>query len=216
MASPPPAPDRPTSAHEALRRATRDSHQRVETSDFGRDLSRGRLGPGPYACWLACLRHLHGAVEGRLAASDDPRVVRVREVVAPRVPGLDADLAALAALAGPLDLGPAERAWLALDRAALAALDGPALLGALYTLEGSALGGQAILPQLRAAGAVPEQALGYYAGQGLATRAHFARLTGRLDEVLTAPDDLEAAGLGARWLFDLVGALFASLGASSR
>lgn len=196
----------------SLRHASSTCHRELEESVFARALGRGLLRPDQYACLLAAMRPFHALVEQQIAASDDPRVATVRGVVEPRAPRLSADLDALARERGPLDLDAAARAWESVA-GAMPALDGAFLLGALYTLEGSALGGQVILPRLRASLGVSDEALGYYIGHGADTRRRFGELAARLEQALAEPAAIEEAGRGARWAFATVHALFDELAA---
>ena len=170
--------------HERLRAATAAAHAALE-----RDLdwaSRVATLSG-YRDLLARLRGLHAVYEPAigLALADEDFFGPRR-----RLAKLDADLARL---------GLAPGAVAALPIPAQVALSPRNALGALYVLEGSTLGGQAILRDVeRRLGLGPGPGTLYYRGHGPATSAMWRALLARLDGLSGDPaaeDEVAAAGV---------------------
>ncbi len=128
-----------------LRDGTRDSHERMEAAPALACLMSPALTASSYVFALQALQALHAGVAARFAM-----LPHARPICAP-------DDSALRLLAQDLAwFGAGPRRCLALDGAVT---DGPTGLGALYVVEGSALGARVI-------GRAVSQSLGVGAGRG--------------------------------------------------
>ncbi len=168
---------------ERLREQTRAQHERLENTAFFAALEAGTLSLASYVGWLRVLHTLHETLEGELSRSDDPTVCAVWREDERRAPFLEQDLAFFA----PQELPEAQRAQL--EAILLAqelryrALTQPAsLLGALYVLEGSALGGQVLRARLtESLSLLADAGLTYLTGRGAGTAAHFRTFAARMN-----------------------------------
>ncbi len=153
-----------------LREGTRDAHAALEALPFSRALQEGALGRPDYVAFLRSMAFLHEAVEGALEASGDGRVIAVWHPGLRRLPALEDDLEALEAATGG-DL-PVERpdllAILAGEEARMqGARTPPYLLGWLYVLQGSVLGGRTLAgPVGKALGLAEGRGTAFLSGQG--------------------------------------------------
>ena len=175
-----------------LRDATRDHHERVEATVDLRSRTRSR---DDYRALLASLLGLHGPFEARLAAL--PWAEGGLDFDAHRrVDGLRRDLADLGA---DPDTVPLADDLPALDLLA----DG---FGALYVLEGSALGGQIIAREAEAALDLGGVGTRFLRGDGRAPGRLWRALGRALDGYLTTPERLDRARRAAEATFDAFGA----------
>ena len=95
-----------------------------------------------------------------------------------------------------LDIAPAAPASIAAPQ------DAAGAWGALYVLEGSALGGQVITRALAGSGLAPERGTAYFHGWGAATGAMWRDFRGVLEGELDSPDAIARACEAARQTFD--------------
>ncbi len=141
----------------ALRQATAAAHAALEHAAFEHAGWAGRLAsPAAYAAWLARHYAVFAPAEAQLARLGPWPLTGIDLPAHRRLPALAADLTALG-----------------IDPAAIAALAFPppptlaAGLGALYVLEGSALGGKIILREAQARlGDAIAGATGFFAAAG--------------------------------------------------
>ncbi|PWC88854.1 heme oxygenase [Azospirillum sp. TSH100] len=180
-------------ARQALRDATRESHDRLDKAAVLQPLVRPDITRPQYARALAVLYGFNAPVERGLTDAGGDGAVRLdllREDL--RVLGADPD--ALPEMAGlpPLDSAPAR-------------------LAARYVLDGSAHGGRAMLPGItRALGYDGRRGARFLASDGLDMAGAWKALMLRLEQELADPAALAtacatAAGLFAaleRWTLD--------------
>jgi heme oxygenase len=179
----------PSPLSEALRRETSPWHDRLETLPFPRDLAEGRATRDAYTAYLLALSHVHAALDEVSPSSPHPSVRTTHSAASPgRLNLLRLDLAALAPHppAGP----STAQALLLGEEIRRLALDEPAsLIGFLYVLEGSSLGGL-LLADLasRALGLADGLGVSYLRGAGRETMRHWTRFKAHLD-ALPLDDD---------------------------
>lgn len=189
----------PSSPVAHLRAATRALHTATERRPFPRALARGALSRDDYARHLVGYLGIWADLERRIAHHESSVVRHVWSPQRARVALLEADLA---------DLGVVVSASAVRD--ALARDPSPprsegALLGRLYVLEGSTLGGTVLAPILaRSLGLRPEH-MRYYHPFGERTRAMWAQMVSLLDEALDDGERLRDAAESARATFQHVG-----------
>ncbi|ANC92359.1 heme oxygenase [Azospirillum humicireducens] len=169
-------------ARQALRAATRESHERLDKAAVLQPLVRPDITAGQYARALGVLYGFNAPVERALGeASGAARLALLREDL--QVLGIDPD--ALPEMAGlpPLDSAPAR-------------------LAARYVLDGSAHGGRAMLPGItRALGYDARRGARFLASDGLDMAGAWKALMLRLEEELADPAALAAACAAAAGLF---------------
>lgn len=190
-----------------LREETRAEHRAAERQPFARAMMRRELELQPFGEHLWAYRFLYTALIEALEACEGPEVDAVWHHRLDRRPHLDRDLEHLG-VERPASLGRWEME-VEDEVQALAERGGAALLGALYVLEGSALGAQIIVDRL--AGSVPEEALHYYRGYAEETRALWAGFCRRMAATIVAPGDQDDCVHGAERGFALVGSMFESI-----
>ena len=125
-----------------LHAETRDAHARIEAMPFFQALADGNPGLAGYVSWLRALGVLHEAVRHVLARSRAPVLQPFRESLPDRLALLDRDLVHFHGQ-GLAESEPAIlRAHVLAQAIRLQGMETPdVLLGFLYVLEGSALGG---------------------------------------------------------------------------
>lgn len=180
--TPPPPPPR---ALAALRQATRDRHGRIDRLMDVRRLAQ----PDRYGRVLQVFEAFTAAWEEAVAAAL-PAHWHGWLAARSRRQFLQQDLRALA-------LPAASRA---VPRPVLP--DAPAAWGALYVMEGSALGGQVITRALARAGLDPASGAAYFHGFGEATAGMWDDFRGRLESELPDPAWLACACAAACHTFD--------------
>ncbi|BAI70965.1 heme oxygenase [Azospirillum sp. B510] len=172
-------------ARQALRAATRETHDRLDKAAVLRPLVRPDITADQYGRALAVLHGFNAPVERTLATVrgevGTARLALLREDL--RVLGIDPG-----GLAEMTDLPP---------------LDGaPARLAARYVLDGSAHGGRAMLPGItRALGFDARRGARFLASDGLDMAGAWRTLTLRLEDELAEPAALAAACAAAAGLF---------------
>ncbi len=166
-----------------LREQTQAQHEALQATPFFAALHDQTLARDSYVAWLRVLHTLHETLEVELSRSSDPWVKAVWCDEERRTPWLERDLAHLAQDTRRDAPGAQLRAILMAQQMRHVALsDAPRLLGVLYVLEGSALGGQVLKKQLGARFGLREGAgLDYLSGRGADTQAHFRRFSERMD-----------------------------------
>ena len=184
-----------------LKLETRPAHDRIESVPFSMMMQEGRLPrarfSGKLACWLA----VHGTLEAAIRESDDEACVVVWRETMARTSHLRNDLACH----GDMDMPPAAATatlkmvgWLA----ALAARDPRALLGCLYVMEGSKLGGTILRKCLDDAYKCGPEALSYFWASGTSPMPDFKAFKERMEAALTTDDDRDRVVAAASGMFD--------------
>jgi heme oxygenase len=191
-----------------LRNETREPHRALERTETAQALFSGRIARAAYAEVLSTFRVAYRALANALAISALEPVRALAATLPPRLEWLESDLRVLdEARARP----PARATGLA--EAIIDAADRRGVVGAVYVLEGSALGGQVLVRRLTEAGAVPRDALRYYRGLGPETPLAFMAFGQRAEELLASPDDCDDAVVVARRVFREMHACFDDIGA---
>jgi heme oxygenase len=174
-----------------LKSRTKPLHDRVEQHP----LLAAQLAPEvtlqDYSSALALLHSLHSSLEPQIFALLDAKFIE-RSRIKPRRTALDQDLS---------DLGAAP---LEIDEFTHIIGDQSVALGACYVLEGSALGGKAILMHLRKKLATPSHPLPqrFYDFYGTDLAAHWARFRTELDNFASHQDlEFEQLLAGAQLVY---------------
>ncbi len=171
---------------ETLREQTRLQHERLESTPFFTALTAGTLELASYVGWLRVLHTLHETLELELARTPDPIVRAVWQDDERRLPWLDKDLVYFSQQALPEASRAQLEAILISQELRHRAVQQPAiLLGALYVLEGSALGGQVLRQRVAKIFSLSDDAgLHYLSGRGTATAAHFKAFAARMNDAV--------------------------------
>lgn len=151
-------------------------------------LLNGTLGIDAYASMLAAQFRIYQSLESHLAVSLGPYPILSR-FFQKKSPWLAADLRELqAAIPPPIATGHAMQAL-------------PQLVGMLYVLEGSMLGGQVILKSLRKNPALAPLSHRFYQGNGAGTGQRWREFIAQCEGEV-AEEDLPKAVEGAVYAFD--------------
>lgn len=154
---------------EALRGATRQAHAAVDQHPLLRPLITPTLDQTQYGRALAALHALYAVLEPRVSGVLTPGVPTYRYF--PRLDALNGDLKTMGLLPRPDGGGLSLLPTVTLDQR----------LGALYVLEGSALGGQMIHERIRRV--KPDFPLRFFGGTGMDSLAHWADLQQFLETI---------------------------------
>ena len=184
-----------------LRRATAGAHERMHAHLGFNAAAAGTIGVHDYRRLLSRLLGFHRPFEGQIRSAADRCDVDLDCVSRARSPFLVADLMTLGVSRGAVDNLPD---WApSLDLASEAAV-----LGSLYVLEGSTLGGVQIARALKGSSTADSEARQFFLGGGERHGALWAEFVARLEtlaEHRQACDDAVAAALGTfgefeRWM----------------
>jgi heme oxygenase len=196
-----------------LRAETRAQHDATEAIPFSAAIVTGSLPLASYAAQLAAYVPVHASLERALAATGHPALRRVWEPGMRRVDLLHADLAALGF--SETDLPATTRAastdlarWVE-DTARTTPV---ALLGILYVLEGSTLGGAVLRRHLAAAYALTDEGLRYYSPYGTHPKPHWVAFSARMNALDLFDAEADAIVDAARATFDGIGRILVTLG----
>jgi heme oxygenase len=196
-----------------LKTETRAAHDRIETLPFSRALARGELALQSYVAQLQAYVPMHEALDDRARTCEHVAVRAVWRESMAKLPLLEKDLAFFAGLG----LAPVRAA---LDRGRevgraiehVAEVAPVALLGWLYVLEGSTLGGAFLRPLLVRSLHLPEHAgTAYYAPYGREVAARWAETRTRLDATSLSAREADVVVREASRAFELVGSILAAI-----
>lgn len=188
-----------------LREATAHSHEAIGRVPFFRELSAGRLTKQAALNYLRGLATVHGALEKSLPAA--PRLSGLWKPEMARLPDLLRDLGSADAAGTTEDPGPAAAAEALAASIRRDAARPFGLVGYLYVLEGSQMGGQGLRRSFAAALGLPEDAFTYYGGDGKATVARWKSFKSGLDSLGAGPSDAAEIARAAVAAFDGMAAL---------
>ncbi|MGH2446676.1 MAG: biliverdin-producing heme oxygenase [Candidatus Limnocylindria bacterium] len=200
-----------------LRSETRDQHVMTEAVPFSTRIVDGSLPLASYTAQLAASLPVHEALERAVAGAGHPALRSVWEPSMRRVDALRADLRALGALGpSPADLPPPTRTAAAafatwIDD--LARRQPVALLGVLYVLEGSTLGGAVLRRHLAAAFQLEDDGLRYYSPYGRHPKPHWVAFSMRMNVAVTGEREIELIIGTARETFDRIREILIAIGA---
>jgi heme oxygenase len=196
-----------------LRDETRREHRQIEALPFFTALTGGDLPIAAYAEWLQSLHTVYAAFEGEMQRAQHPQIVAVWDAALHKLPLIQQDLASLQPhLATELTL-PRLRAELVAQRIRQRAIDHPSsLLGYLYVLEGSTLGGVVLHARVaRSLGLQRSGGLAFLGSYGKATRAHWTAFTQRMNQAGLSEAEQDEAISAAREAFDGVAQIVEAL-----
>ncbi|MFJ4781421.1 biliverdin-producing heme oxygenase [Streptomyces sp. NPDC088762] len=197
---------------ERLRAGTRAWHDDLESTRFATALTAGTLPLDRYVGQLAAYRVVLEALEDELSRAAGPCVGQVWSPDLGKLPLVERDLRHFAdAGSAPVPWAAAEAAAFAREIRSTAASDPRGLLGFLYVMEGSTLGGLVLRPYVT-------EAYGLHTGDGVAyygsgDRARWARFTARLNEALTEPAAQDRVMAAARQAYRHTAAITRALSA---
>ena len=189
------------SVMQRLRSETRPAHDRIEAVPFSLLMQEGRLPRARFAGQLACWFIIHATLEGALAATSDPQCEQVWKTGMARTDHLRHDLACH----GPPDV-PVEAAGATVDAvtwlSAMAANEPLSLLGCLYVLEGSKMGGAILRKCLDDAYQCGPEALSYYWASGRSPMPDFKAFKERMEAAITTDAERDQVVAAASDMFD--------------
>ncbi len=196
-----------------LRAETRPQHEATEAIPFSAAIVAGSLPLASYAAQLAAYVPVHEALERALARGGHPAVPRVWDPSMRRVDLLHADLLALgfSEASMPESTRAASHAFATwIERVARTAP--VALLGVLYVLEGSTLGGALLRKHLAATFSLTDAGLRYYSPYGNHPKPHWVAFSTRVNELDLTESEADAIVEAARETFDRIGRILVSIG----
>jgi heme oxygenase len=201
---------------EQLRAATRDVHESLETLPYARSVLDGSVPLDAYKSFLRAVYLVHVALEQLVESSGRADLRLLFGVPGQRRSLLERDLADLAV--DPNAVDPAAlRALLLTLRMRLAARREPEqLLGYMYVIEGSQLGGLVQQAALSRRPELQQGGLAYLRGAGKNAHAGFQLFLERLEHALAGRDAVESAIRGAVAAFEEFRALLTALAPSEQ
>lgn len=187
-------------ASDRIRSATLAAHAAVERVPMLAELATGSITDADYARAIAGFAQLFRAIIGRISEiPGGPPLLALTDAGA-RTARAEADAVAL----GRLDSGPRLSVIFVHDHASA--------LGALYTLEGSRMGGALIGARLHAMGRqIGSPGHTFFDLRGVPVAEHWRAFKTRLDQRITTAAELNHAVLAARGAFGLTATLLDGL-----
>jgi heme oxygenase len=198
-----------------LRAETRSQHDAAEAIPFSASILAGSLPLASYAAQLAAYVPVHRVLESAIGCGGHPALARAWDPSMRRVELLHADLAALGFSHGSMPdstraTSHAFAAWI--EETAWS--EPVALLGVLYVLEGSTLGGAFLRKNLAAAFSLTDAGLRYYGPYGIHPKPHWVAFSARMNELDLTDAECEAVVHAAQATFDRIGQVLVSIGLS--
>lgn len=195
---------------ERLRAETRSQHVATEAIPFSAAILAGTLPLRAYAGQLMAYLPIHRALESLVADGVHPALTTVWADDMRRVSLLEDDLDALGA--GDVDrAGVAEGEAMAAWMHQLAASHPIALLGVLYVLEGSTLGGAFLRRHLGLAYGLDDDGLRYYSPYGTHPKPHWVAFSARMNAAVTDDGDASRIIAAADETFVRIGRILSAL-----
>lgn len=194
------SPDK-NSVMDRLKVETRPAHDRIESVPFSMMMQEGRLPQARFAAQLACWLTVHGTLEAAVRESDDEACRDVWVESMARTQHLRHDLCCHGAMDLPDEAAASTIktvAWLS----ELSSSDPRALLGCLYVLEGSKLGGTILRKCLDDAYGCGPEALSYYWASGTSPMPDFRAFKERMEAALATDDDRDRVVAAASGMFE--------------
>jgi heme oxygenase len=181
---------------ERLKEAISETHDAIERLPLSKSILEGRISRSAYRTLLSQLWYLHADLERLLVAARD--LVGLVDRTMHRTNTIASDLTALEMEIAPIQ--PSTVRTLQAMRAS-AAESGWTLLGGVYVLEGSRMGGMVLVKPLSAALRIPlrpGQGLDYHL-EGIESRPRdWASFKGRLAALELTPEQTQATIHGAQ------------------
>ena len=184
-----------------LRESTAAHHKRAEGHEFQRLLAKGRLPREAYGAWLVQLRHVHAALESRLAdwLPGRPEVDAIMPEGWQKAPLLDADIASLSS--EPVGPNDATQSVIdEIDTTATTAAIG--LLGMFYVLEGSMNGNRFIARAIGGALQLRSEGLAYLCSYGESQPVVWGAFKESMRGVNFTSDEIDCLVHHAQMMFD--------------
>jgi heme oxygenase len=206
-----------TAIMDRLKHETRVDHDATEAIPFNAAMVNRALPKERYVSQLAAYAILHETLERALAEADHAAVRAVWRDDLRKLPLLNRDLAFFAGERQHEANGDAHRAALqaaeqyAAEIRALAQSDPVALLGHLYVLEGSTLGGTILRSHIKQAYKLDGEGLAYYSPYGNAVMPHWREFKQRMNAHVTDADEQERVVAAARDSFRRIGGILEAL-----
>lgn len=169
-----------------LRSATKHEHTRIEALPFFQALADGQLSLVSYVGFLRALSVIHEAFEQAMSQASHPVLASLWDPALRKLPLIDRDLAHFQRQSPAQTPVAVLRAHLLTQAIRARALDDPiSLLGYLYVLEGSTLGGIVLRQQLAAAfGLSGSDGLAFVSSYGKATKARWKTFAARMSSAV--------------------------------
>lgn len=203
--------EQPRTLMERLKAETSEAHDRTEAIPFNVRILERTMPQARYAGQLACWGRVHAVLEGALNGSQDPFVQGVWPGTTERAPLLAADLAwhGDADVPESADTATSEMVeWIE----TVAADDPVRLLGILYVLEGSTLGGMILRKHLSELYEIDgDEGLAYYSVHGRDVMPNWKAFKARMNEGVPCPDAQRRIIESAGETFDRLGRVLTGL-----
>ena len=176
--------DQQISLMDRLKTETRAAHADTESVPFNGRMISGQLPLQKYIAQLACLLEVHLALESTIEESHHQAVRQIWREDLAKVPLLRRDLAFFRHT-GEVQIDSRARGAISdcvRDINLLATVNPVALLGVLYVLEGSTLGGTILRKHLASAFGLEHDGLAYYTPYGNLVMPHWQQFKSRMNE----------------------------------
>jgi heme oxygenase len=196
-----------------LRAETRAEHVATEAIPFSTAIVAGTLARAEYAAQLAAYLPVHRALESAVADARHPALVSVWTNDMVRTTLLEADLDELGVTDDDVRAARTESEAMASWITDLAATDPIAILGVLYVLEGSTLGGAVLRRHLADAFALTDAGLRYYSPYGTHPRLHWVAFGERVNAVVLVASEADRIVAAAAETFTRIGRILSALSA---
>ena len=164
-----------------LRAATHEEHLRLHDAPLFKAVMEGSVPLTAYAAWLRSMTVIVGALEDELERSTDERVRSLWDPLPERLPLLRTDTGAFDAVESQPSDAPLYLLELVQTIRAWGRSGDLALVGALYVLQGSALGGQVLTKALTEQLGLGESGVAYVSSEGMEAKAVWDSFCERLD-----------------------------------
>jgi heme oxygenase len=196
-----------------LRAETRDQHAATEAIPFSAAILAGTLPRSSYAGQLAAYLPVHRALESAIKDARHPALASVWLDDMFRTPLLEADLDELGATDEDARQARAGAEEMAAWIESLSATDPIAVLGVLYVLEGSTLGGAVLRRHLASAYALTDAGLRYYSPYGTHPKPHWVAFSERMNAAIADDADADRVVAAAAETFTRIGRILSALSA---
>lgn len=178
----------PATIMERLRAETRPQHVATEAIPFSAAILDHSLPRSAYAGQLAAYLPVHRALEAAIDAGAHPALAEVWTEDMRRTGQLEADLDELGATEEDARQARPAATSMAAWIEGLAATDPVAVLGVLYVLEGSTLGGAFLRRHLAESFGLTDAGLRYYSPYGIHPKPHWVAFKERMNAAISDAD----------------------------
>ncbi len=196
-----------------LKQETSTQHEFIETLPYFKALFEGTLALESYIAHLRALATIHGVLEDQIMQTNDPVLGTVWHDDMRKLPLLFQDLKDVDPGFSPDLPGSVEAALEITKRIRLRRINHPmSLVGYLYVLEGSTLGGSILRQQLASAfGFQHNRGLSYVGHYGKEKRVHWERFRERMNSTHLEAAEQQAVIEAAKELFKQLTLVFEAL-----